>query len=176
MATPDYFELFGLEPKLTIDIPDLEQRFYSLSRKLHPDRFLRATPAERARAEEATATLNDGYRTLRNPLSRAGYVLARTGPADADSKQVPPELLHEVFALNESLEELREGDASMRPQVEAARAHFLALLAEADTRLEDLFRKHDAGDPAAAGEIRSVLNRRRYVSNLLAQIERVLVP
>jgi hypothetical protein len=38
----DYFSVFGLEPKLNLDLPALEHEFHRLSRKLHPDRFARA--------------------------------------------------------------------------------------------------------------------------------------
>jgi molecular chaperone HscB len=175
MDKPDYFQFFGLEPRLTLDLGDLEQRFYLLSRELHPDRFQRATPAERERALEASALLNDAYRTLRNPLSRAEYMLKRQGIEAGGSKQVPPALLGQIFELNEALEELRSGDSSIRPRVERAQVDFRALLGEADAQIEDLFRKYDAGDAAALGEIRSVLGRRRYISNLLAEIDRGLI-
>ncbi len=160
MSAPDYFQFFGIEPKLSLDLADLEQRFYRLSRELHPDRFTRAAPAERERSLEASAILNDAYRTLRDPIARAEYVLKRLGP-EADSKPVPPELLEEVFAWNEALEEGNQA------QLEAGRARFQALRAQADAELQDLFARFDAGDSAAARQIRAVLNKRRYISNLL---------
>lgn len=160
MSAPDYFRFVGLEPKLMLDLGDLEQRFYRLSRELHPDRFQRATPAERERSLEASAILNDAYRTLRDPIARAEYILKRQGLA-AESKQVPPELLEEVFALNEALEKQNVA------QLEAGRSRFETLRAQADAELQTLFARFDAGDPAAPGQIRAVLNRRRYITNLL---------
>ncbi len=160
MSAPDYFQFFGLEPKLTLDLADLERRFYRLSRKLHPDRFQRATPAQRERSLEASAILNDAYRTLRDPVARADYALKRLGLA-ADSKQAPPELLEEVFALNVALEERNAA------QLEAGRSRFVALRDQADAALQALFAHFDAGDPAAPGQIRALLNRRRYIINLL---------
>ena len=95
MSAPDYFQFFGLEPRLGIDLGDLERRFYRLSRELHPDRFTRGTHAEQERSLEASAVLNDAYRTLRDPIARAEYLLKRLELA-ADSPQAepaPPELL-----------------------------------------------------------------------------------
>ena len=160
MSAPDYFQFFGIAPRLALDLADLEQRFYRLSRELHPDRFQRAQPAERERSLDASATLNDAYRTLRDPISRAEYVLKRLGLA-ADSKQVPPELLEEVFAMNEALEEHNAA------QLEAGRSHFEALRAQTDLELQSLFGQFDAGDLAAPDRIRALLNRRRYIMNLL---------
>ena len=160
MSAPDYFQVFGLAPKLVLDLADLEQRFYRLSRESHPDRFQRATPAERERSLDASAILNDAYRTLRDPVLRAEYVLKRLG-LPADSKQVPPELLEEVFALNEALE------GHNAAQLKAGRSHFEALRAETDLELQSLFAQFDEGDLAAPERIRALLNRRRYIMNLL---------
>ena len=71
-----------------------------------------------------------------------------------------------------ALEELRAGDASVRPRLEAARDRFRALLAESDAALERLFAACDqAPGPATLGPIRAALNRRKYISNLVQQVE-----
>jgi molecular chaperone HscB len=172
----DYFELLGVEPKLSLDAFDLEQRFYALSRKLHPDRFVRATAAEREQAVEASALLNDAYRTLRNPIARAEYLLKQQGFEAGDAPQAPPELLEEVFELNEALALVREGGEAARPQLERDWQRFLALLGETDARIDALGARYDEGDPAALEELRTVLMRRRYIANLLSQVDHVLVP
>jgi molecular chaperone HscB len=173
MDKPDYFQFFGLEPKLTLDAGDLESRFYRLSRELHPDRFLRATPAERQRSLEAAAMLNDAYRTLRDPVARAAYLLEREG--FEPSKNAPPELLQEVFELSMALEQLRGGDASARPEVETARAHLLALREEADAALARHSQEYDrTASREALAEIRAILDRRKYIDNLVSQVEKDL--
>ncbi|HEX8986240.1 MAG TPA: Fe-S protein assembly co-chaperone HscB [Bryobacteraceae bacterium] len=176
VMAPDYFQIFDLPRKLSIDAFHLEQRFYELSRKLHPDRFLRATAAERERSLEASALLNDAYRTLRNPVARAEHLLKLEGREADGSAQAPPELLAEVFELNEALEEVRDGREAARPGLERDWQRFLVLLGEADAHLDSLSRRYDSGEPGALEQIRTVLMRRRYLANLLAQVDRVLVP
>ena len=63
--------------------------------------------AEREYALEVTAILNDAYRTLRDPIARALYLLKLEGfdIGEQSTKDVPPELLEEVFELNMALEE-----------------------------------------------------------------------
>jgi molecular chaperone HscB len=75
----DYFSVFGLTPRLSIDLSALEQEFYRLSRKLHPDRFARASENEKQWSLADTALLNDAYRTLKDPLRRTEYVLKLEG-------------------------------------------------------------------------------------------------
>jgi hypothetical protein len=59
-----------LPHKLNLDSKDLESRFYALSKQWHPDRFARGSADQRRISEDATATLNDGYRTLRSQSRR----------------------------------------------------------------------------------------------------------
>lgn len=180
----NFFEFFALERKLRIDPDDLQKRFYELSRKWHPDRFSRKSAEEQAQALEATAILNDGYRTLRDPVKRAEYLLKEEGfpIGEQRSKDVPPELLEEVFELNMALEELKSGEESARPQLEGARENFAGMLADADRELKTLFAKYDASEEhsetarQALHEIRGILNRRRYIENLLRDVDRALKP
>jgi molecular chaperone HscB len=169
----DYFRVLGLGPQLQLNPVELQQLFYARSRELHPDRFARAEAAVRAAALEDSSLLNDAYRTLKDPVSRAEYFLKHSGfdIAEQGSKDVPPELLEEVFELNMALEELKAGDESARSQLSTARGHFEALLAQSDNELTDLFARHDASrQEAVLRQIRGVLNRRRYIQNLLRDV------
>lgn len=180
----NYFDFFDLERKLGLDAAALQARFYELSRRWHPDRFGRKSAEEQAAALEATSLLNDGYRTLREPVKRAEYLLSEEGfpIGEQRSKDVPPELLEEVFELNMMLEELKSGDASAAGQLDTAKQKFLAMRADIDTELEDLFARYDAAESAsdtarqALHEIRAALNRRRYIENLIRDVERALQP
>jgi len=162
MDAPDYFQFFGLEPRFNLDPADLENRFHRLSRQLHPDRFAQAAPAEREQSLAASANLNDAYRTLRDPIARAEYFLKLQG--FEQTKEVPAELLEEVFELNLALQEHGAG--------EAARERVRSLEREADATLAGLFSAYDASaSPATLGQIRAALNRRKYISNLIRQVE-----
>ena len=167
-----YFEFFELPPNLGVDLKDLEKRFYALSRKWHPDMFARRSEQEKEASLEATAILNDGYRVLKDPISRALYLLKLEGfeVGEQGSKDVPPELLEEVFELNMAIEELRDGDESARPQLEAARTRFEGMKQELDTELQAKFGSFDSTrDRAVLAEIRQLLNRRKYITNLINQ-------
>ena len=187
----DYFSFLGLSRKLNLSVNDLEQRFRGLSRQFHPDYFFNAAPPERRASLERSSYLNDAYRTLKNPVTRLGYLLqlegfAARGPEEA-SKQVPPDLLEEVFALNEELDEIRDMRASgtaageLQARLEKARGPIEAKRQLHEAQLDDLFAKWDAllerGAPDS--ERRPVLEalrervlERNYINNLLAGIER----
>src|SRR5262245_26242640 len=99
----DYFAFLALPRQLGLDAGDLERPFRPVRRQFHPDYVYPGPPAERRASLERSSYLNDAYRTLRNPAARLEYLLgveglAPKGPEEA-SRQVPPALLEEVFAL-----------------------------------------------------------------------------
>lgn len=172
--SPDYYEFFGLERKLSLDPEELQKRFYRMSRQFHPDRYMSASPKDRQYSLEATAILNDAYRVLRDPVARAEYILKTEAIEAGDSKvdRVPPDLLEQVFELNEALEEFRNGQQEARPQLESARKECVLIRDESDRELQRLFGEHDrTRDRSALVQIRSVLSKRRYVANLVRQVE-----
>jgi molecular chaperone HscB len=175
----DFYEIFGLPRSLNLSLDDLQQRFYALSRELHPDRFMRKPEAERQRALDMSSALNDAYRTLKDPIKRAQYLLTLEGfdIGEQRSKDVPPELLEEVFELNMALEEMRGGDDSARPQLEQAEMKFAGMLSDSDAQLQSLFAQYDASQSREVlTQVRNLLNRRKYIQNLVSEVQRTLTP
>jgi molecular chaperone HscB len=188
----DYFSVFGLEPKLNLDLTELEHEFHRLSRKLHPDRFARALENEKEWSLADTALLNDAYRTLKDPLRRTEYLLklvgAQTSAGDETreekSVRTPADLLEEVFELNMQLEEMRaarkagEEDPALQASLAQAKVKFEGLLAAVDEDLRDEWQVWDEGGAAARGasqkKMVALLDRRRYLSNLVRDVNEVL--
>jgi molecular chaperone HscB len=187
----DYFAIFGLPRKLGIEMNGLEQKFLQLSWKLHPDNFVNASPEEREISLKRSSELNDAYRTLRDPVARVEYLLAIEGARKEGQtkQQAPPELLEEVFELNESLDELREakssgGDTtSLKERLQAAEQNFESKLSEVDAELQNTGREWDQAvgstDPAQRSAVKNnlneLLNRRSYVRNLVLNVQRELL-
>jgi molecular chaperone HscB len=188
----DYFAMFEMPRKLWIEMGALEQKFLQLSWKLHPDNFVNAAVQERDISLKRGSELNDAYRTLRDPIARVEYLLAIEGARkEGKSKQqAPPELLEEVFELNESLDELREAKESggetavLRQRLEAAERNFEQKLNDVDGELQAAAREWDAAIDAKADESRrnqlkdelnELLNRRSYIRNLVVNVQKELL-
>jgi len=187
----DYFALFGLPRKLWIEMSGLEQKFLQLSWKLHPDNFVNASADEQASSLKRSSEVNDAYRVLRDPVGRVEYLLEIEGARreGEQKQQAPPELLEEVFELNESLDELREAKESgadletLKSRLELAQAGFQQKLLEVDQQLFTAAKQWDAaidGDVAdsdrAAIKVRlnELLNRRSYIRNLVNNVAKEL--
>lgn len=200
----NFFEVFGLPEKLRLDTAALEKQFYTLSRKLHPDRFASRPAEEQEEALRQSSLLNDAYRTLKDPVLRTQYLLKLHGveleeqskaatdaarQTGAEKKQiVPPELLEEVFELNMQLQEMRmakqmgEDEPELRRDLMTAKDTFDARMVEAQAELEGLWdqwdRAIDANDDTAKESARNamvnVLNRRNYLRNLVRDVNEAL--
>src|SRR5438034_5096418 len=186
----DYFALFEMSRKLWIEMDGLEQKFLQLSWKLHPDNFVNATEQERELSLKRSSELNDAYRTLRDPVGRVEYLLGIEGARKEGEhkQQAPPELLEEVFDLNESLDELRDAKSSggdltaLKSRLEAAEKSFQEKLGEVDAQLQAASREWDAALEADSitrkkvmAKLNDLLNRRSYIRNLLASVQKELV-
>jgi molecular chaperone HscB len=191
-SNTDYFQVFGLPRGVTVDRAALEQEFHRLSRRLHPDRFARTTANEQQWSLASTALLNDAYRTLRDPIQRTEYLLKLEGfeigeeaiqkDKRAERRQPPADLLEEVFDLNMQLEEMRmnrkmgEDDPALQKDLTQARTRFETLLAEVDSDLAAQGALWDAGTEreSAANAMAALLDRRRYLRNLVRDVNEVL--
>jgi len=189
----DYFAVFGLKPRLELDLASLEREFHRLSRKLHPDRFGRAGENEKQWSLADTALLNDAYRTLKDPIRRTEYLLKllgaeigeeHSGKDRNDPSRVPPDLLEEAFDLNMQLEEMRmarkmgDADPELQSSLEQAKRKFDGLLGEVDRDLRSEWKAWDEGDAgsraAAQKSMVALLDRRRYIGNLVRDVNEVL--
>ena len=105
----DHFARLGLPAALELEPATLDRAYFALQRQWHPDRFVAKPPEERARASAEAAALNDAYRTLKDPLSRAFYLAVLKGvELPGDGKTIDdPELLMEAMEAREELHEAR---------------------------------------------------------------------
>ena len=150
----DHFARLGLPAALELEPASLDRAYFALQRQWHPDRFVAKPAEERAKASSEAAALNDAYRTLKDPLSRAFYLAELKGvELPGDGKTIDdPELLMEAM---EAREELHEAGT-----IEAVES--LAAIVRDDMKksLDDLGSLFLANDK---GAIRKALLRLRYL-------------
>jgi len=149
-ANLDHFALFGLPRRQALDLEQLEARYRALQAQAHPDRFAHGSAAEKRRAEQLTARINEAWQTLKDPLRRARYLLELAGH-DAGletNTAMPLEFLQEQMELREAVAEAKaSGDAAA---LEAQQAQLRRAMREAHARLQTLL---DAGEFARAGAL-----------------------
>ncbi len=102
----NYFEMFGLAPKFTIDLTSLDYSYRRLQTEMHPDRYAAGTEMEKRLALQLSSNLNDGYRALKHPSSRAQYLINLAGKKEAGNA-VSSAFLMAQMEWREAIEEAR---------------------------------------------------------------------
>ena len=108
--TQDFFTLFGLHRRYAIDVAALEAAWHELQSQVHPDRHAHLSDVEKRLSMQWATRVNEGFRTLRQPLTRAQYLLELAG-VDAGletNTAMSPEFLMEQMEWREAVEEARE--------------------------------------------------------------------
>jgi molecular chaperone HscB len=106
----DPFATFGIERRFDVNLPALEKRHRELSRALHPDKFADAGPSERKATLAKAVEVNEAWRVLRDPITRAEALFALAG-VSTDERNAPRpsgQLLSAALELREALEEAKE--------------------------------------------------------------------
>ncbi len=75
----NHFELFGLEPRFRFDTAMLDRAYRDLQSDVHPDRHASASDEQQRIALQSSARVNEAYRTLKDPVARAEYLLSLHG-------------------------------------------------------------------------------------------------
>jgi molecular chaperone HscB len=165
-SSNDAFGLLGLPAQFNLDPKLIEQAFHDRSKELHPDRFAQAPAAERVAALSKSRALNDAYKTLKSPVGRAEYLLARAGVSIGDNERLDPAFLMEILELREELAQARV--AKQTPLIEKLCGEMKARRKKSVDALTPLF---EANDLAAIKEQLILL---RYIDRYLEECDSAL--
>ena len=118
----NHFELLGLAPAFALEPAQLDRAYREIQSKIHPDRFAHAGEAERRVSMQWATQVNEAYRTLKNPVQRAKYLLGLNGVdvAFESNTAMPADFLMAQMELRENLEQARDVAALGRLQKDLA--------------------------------------------------------
>ena len=185
----DYFACFKLPRVLALDESELEKTFYELSRTFHPDFYSTKDDSEKTISLGNSAFLNTAYRTLKDPIKRAEYLIRLEAGAVKDIRSNPPaDLFEEILELQDDMESFRElkpeGDTQevreLRAKLQRERAHLEERQSEMENTLKGKFNEWDQLQGSQAGqrdiqdrkntvlrEMQEILSNRTYVGNMV---------
>lgn len=103
---PDFFSLLGLSPAFAIDTQALDNGYHAMQRRVHPDKFTHSGGGEQRQAAQWAALANEAYRTLKQPVQRARYLVQLRG-VDIKDCALPQEFLFTQLDLREAVQKAR---------------------------------------------------------------------
>ena len=188
----DYFACFQLPRHLNVDEQQLERTFYELSRTFHPDFYSTKDDTEQTISLGNSAFLNSAYRTLKDPIQRAEYLIRLEAGAVKDIRSNPPgDLFEEILELQEDLEAYREmvqqGPSpkcdQLREKLQQERIHLEERQADMESALRAKFSdwdrlqsKGEASDQhreektKVLREMQEILSNRTYVRSIITDL------
>ena len=161
------FVLFDLPECFALDRADLDVRWRRLQGTAHPDRFAGEGATSQRLAMQWSVRINEAYRRLREPLTRAAYLCELRGAPIAahTNTAMPADFLMQQMAWREALAEAEDDPALARLDAEV-RAAELALLGKLAVLLDD-----QAAPALAAEGVRALMFINRFRADLGARID-----
>jgi molecular chaperone HscB len=156
----NHFELFQLPQRFAVDAAALDAAYREVQGRVHPDKFVNATDAEKRVAMQWATRANEAYQTLKNPQKRAQYLCELNG-VDLQTESntaMPMAFLMQQMEWREEL-----GDARAGKDAAALEALERQLKAERKSRLEEVAALLDAGDyDQAAQGVRALMFLQKF--------------
>jgi molecular chaperone HscB len=151
----NHFELFNLPQQFAVDAGALDSAYRDVQGRVHPDKFVNATDAEKRVAMQWATRANEAYQTLKNPQKRAQYMCELNG-VDLQTESntaMPMAFLMQQMEWREEL-----GDARASKDGDALEALDQQLRNERKARLAEIGQQIDTGDfHAAAQGVRALM-------------------
>ncbi len=185
----DYFTCMRLPRLLNIDQEKLQETFYELSRVFHPDFYSNKDDQEQTISLGNSALLNTAYRTLKDPIQRAEYLIRLEAGAVKEIRSTPPaDLFDEILELQEDLDDFRslsvkndsERLEELRQKLKVSREALEQRQLQMEISLKKKFNDWDAlqSEPQNSGEgrekkdtvlreMQEILSDKTYVRNIV---------
>ena len=167
----DHFEVMGLPHCFEIDSVELENRYQRLTLEMHPDFFGDASEEQKRISEKSSVMLNAAYNTLREPASRARYLLSLFAKGNRlQTEELPEGFLQEMFTLQESLDEMLEScdQSDLFKMNEDLQNRYASI----ESNYAALFKKFKTSpeNTEILQQLQTQLNTERYLRRLLDRI------
>ena len=145
----NHFELFNLSQQFAVDAGALDSAYRDVQSRVHPDKFVNATDAEKRVAMQWATRANEAYQTLKNPQKRAQYLceLAGVDLQTESNTAMPMAFLMQQMEWREEL-----GDARAGRDSDALEALDKQLRNARKEQLSEIEQQLNTGDYAAAAQ------------------------
>ncbi len=107
----NHFDLFQLPQPFAVDGAALDAAYREVQGRVHPDKFVNASDAEKRVAMQWATRANEAYQTLKNPQKRAQYLCELNGVdlKVESNTAMPMAFLMQQMEWREELAEARAG-------------------------------------------------------------------
>lgn len=169
------FTVLGAPKRFDLDLTELERRYLTLSRWLHPDRYATMGALWKAKCGEYSALLNEAYGILKNDESRLEALLQQSGVQmdKSSGSQVPAEFAERFFEVQEAVfedpEKVKELADSLKRDVAHAETETLQSITDMAKKI-NWEAPSEQNSTAALNDLRT---KRSYLRSLMNNLEKL---
>lgn len=164
---PDHFALLQCEQKFNLDDKQLTAALWRLQKQYHPDKLHNRPAEEQEAARELSMHINSAYKVLKNPHSRAVYMLQLNG-IDTLHTKLDMEFLEQMMTLMARVQFFGELDAAKKEELQQISAENEALYEELLLQLDSAFSSADLRQAEQlTGKLKFLINVRELVKEKL---------
>ncbi len=164
----NYFELFEMPISLTVDKKHIQDKYFELQKKYHPDFFSNENEEEQDAVLEKSSMINKAYKLFQNENETMKYVLQLKNLLEDEEKyQLPPEFLAEMMELNESLMEV--DDSSL----EEAQTKISQLEKHLYDKVQNIFEYYSEDNTTGEQllQVKDYYYKKKYLNRILERLE-----
>jgi len=162
----NHFELFQLPQQFALDQEQLDTAYREVQSRVHPDKFVQASEAEKRIAMQWATRANEAYQTLKKPLKRARYLCELHGVdlQTESNTSMPGAFLMQQMEWREAFDDARKDNnqaALLRLERELNSAMRTQLHAVGDSLDQNNFQD-------AALQIRTCMFLEKFIADIAA--------
>lgn len=163
----NYFELFEIPISFEVDLEQLTQRYYALSKAHHPDKFSLHSEEAQFKALNKSTEINSGFKILRDKQKRIKYILELLGVNFTEGQEkVSQEFLMEMMDINEKLMDYQmDNDPALKSSIEEEINEIESTISD---RISPVMKRVDFNDPddTAMAAIKDYYLKSQYLRRL----------
>jgi molecular chaperone HscB len=164
----NYFELFEMPVSLQVDKNYLQQKYFDLQKKYHPDFFSNESEEEQADMLDKSSMINKAYKTFQNNDETIKYVLQLKELLEEEEKyELPPEFLIEMMELNEALMEV---DDSSLEETETKISQLQKLLYDKVQKIIEYYNEDNTTNEQLL-QVKDYYYKKKYLKRILERLD-----
>lgn len=169
----NYFDLFEIPFQLKVKKEGLSQKYFELSKRYHPDRYINESEKKQAELLDLTASINKAWKTFQDEDETLKYALQLKGLLEEEEKyNLPPDFLMQVLEINEQLMDAGE-DAGVRDHLQTAITQLQSDIYEPVKKIIEHYQEGVSTQEELL-QVKDYYYKKKYLQRLQQQLQRML--
>ena len=171
----DYFDLFDLDG-VNAPLATLDASYNELAELFNPERYAKKSDEEHKLALENSSMITKAYETLRDPDSRAAYLVQQVDASPIDPKS--SEAARDMADIEQAVARWRAGKHGddVKSIITSGAQTVQGQLDETKDSVQDILKKYDQTDDktAVAAELKGEIASQQYLETLQGELNDIL--